>query len=247
LTRKLRLLDLGLVLLLALLGWHLRGEWVWAHAREQAFRHQRMDQKPAPPSDPLPKVAPLSAMAYAEVAILNLFSRDRNPQVILDPPAPPVEKPVPPFPLARGVMLWNGAPPTVVLTERPGGDQKGYHPGDTIGPWKILSVDNKYVVLEWDGKQFKKRIDELMDRTNLMAEAPVQAAPNQNAPPAGSTNLSTQTQNSNVKPGPGMDTGGGFKACVAGDTSPSGTVIDGLRKVVGASPMGATCRWEQAK
>jgi hypothetical protein len=244
LTRKLLLLDLGLVLLLALLGWQLRGEWIWAHAREQAFRRQRIDQKPAPPSDPLPKVAPLSAMAYAEVAILNLFSRDRNSQVIVDPPAPPVEKPVPPFPLARGVMLWDGAPPTVVLTERSGGEQKGYHPGDAIGPWKILSVDNKYVVLEWDGKQFKKRIDELMDRTNLMAEAPVQAAPTGAAP--ATTNLAGPSNN--VTSGPGADTGGGYRACVAGDPTPAGTVVGGVKKVVSQSPFGAAiCRWEPAK
>ena len=36
--------------------------------------------------------------------------------------------------------------------------------GDRIGDWKIVSVDNQYVVFEWDGKEFKKRIDELMDQ-----------------------------------------------------------------------------------
>ena len=82
-------------------------------------------------------------------------------------------------------MLWEGFPPTVVLSSAKGSnDQRGYHPGEKIGEWKIISVDNQFIELEWDGKRFKKRLDELMDRTPvLMAEAPAQqAAPAAAAP-----------------------------------------------------------------
>ena len=79
---------------------------------------------------------PLSAADFAEIATKNLFSQDRNPNVIVDPPKPPPPKPQPPFPVAHGVMLWDGFPPTIVLSEKANGPQKGYHPGDTIGPWR---------------------------------------------------------------------------------------------------------------
>jgi hypothetical protein len=241
LNRKLRLLDLGLIALLALLGIQLRHERIRAHAREQALLHTGAKSNAAGTLSPLPKVEPLTATSYAAVAAQNLFSKDRNPNVIIDPVAPPPEKPVPPFPLARGVMLWGGVPPTVVLSDKAGGQQRGYHPGEKIGEWKIASIDNSYVIFEWNGKQFKKRIDELLDRTPLtMAEAPPATGPAAPAKPA-------QALSANGTAGPGIDTGAGLKGCVAGDKSPSGTIVDGYKKVVSQTPFGASCQWEQAK
>jgi hypothetical protein len=242
LNRKLRLLDLGLVALLALLGVQLHHQRIRAQAREQALVHAGAKPNGVGPLAPLPKVEPLTATSYADVAAKNLFSKDRNPNVILDPVIPPPEKPVPPFPVARGVMLWGGVPPTVVLSAKAGGQQRGYHPGEQIGEWKIASIDNSYVVFEWNGKQFKKRIDELLDRTPLtMAEPPAPTgAPA--APPKPAQALSA-----NGTAGPGIDTGAGLKGCVPGDQSPSGTIVDGYKKVVGQTPFGASCQWEQAK
>jgi hypothetical protein len=239
---KLRLLDLLLVAVIALLGWQVRREWLAARAREQALRDSAIKRAAVPGLIPLPSVEALTAASYADVAAKNLFSRDRNPDVIIDPPAPPVEKPVPPFPVARGVMLWPGVPPTIVLSEKAGGAQKGYHPGEKIGPWQIVSVDNSYVVLDWEGREFKKRLDELLDRTPIVvAEAPPPAAAPANAPPP------SQNLGANAQSGPGADTGGGFKACVPGDTSPSGTVVNGMKKMVTQTPFGNTCHWEQAR
>lgn len=240
-NRKLRLLDLGLVALLALLGVQLRHERIRAHAREQALLHTGAKSNAAGALSPLPNVEPLIPTSYAAVAAQNLFSKDRNPNVILDPVAPPPEKPVPPFPVARGVMLWGGVPPTVVLADKAGGQQRGYHPGEKIGEWKIASIDNSYVIFEWNGKQFKKRIDELLDRTPLtMGEAPPAAGPAAPAKPA-------QALSANGTAGPGIDTGAGLKGCVPGDKTPSGTVVDGYKKVVSQTPFGASCQWEQAK
>jgi hypothetical protein len=236
------LLDLGLVAMLALLGLELHRERVRAHAREQALLHAGAKPNPAGALAPLPKVEPLTANSYADVAAKNLFSKDRNPNVIIDPVIPPPEKPVPPFPVARGVMLWGGVPPTVVLADKAGGQQRGYHPGEKIGEWKIVSIDPSYVVFEWNEKQFKKRIDELLDRTALMiAEAPAQSAgPAAPAKPA-------QALSANGNAGPGIDVGAGLKGCVAGDKSPPGTVVDGMKKVVSETPFGNACRWEPAK
>jgi hypothetical protein len=189
---------------------------------------------------PLDKIDPTSAATYLEIAAKNLFSPDRNPNVVVDPPKIEPEKPPPPFPVAHGVMMWDGVPPTIVLSEKANGTQRGYHPGDTIGPWKLVALDNSYADFEWDGKAFKKRIDELIDRTPIAAPAapaaPVAAAVPK---PAATQNLST-----GQKSGPGLDVGAGQKACVAGDSDPDGTVIDGMKKVVVATPFGNNCHWE---
>ena len=131
-TRKLILLDLALAAVVCFLVFEMRREWVEAHARAQAFLSAKVKQAPAPRLAALPKVSPLAAIAFAEVAQLNLFSKDRNPQVIIDV-EPPKVKPVPAFPVARGVLLWPGTPPVVVLSLRPGGAQKGYGVGERIG------------------------------------------------------------------------------------------------------------------
>jgi hypothetical protein len=241
---KLRLLDLALLLLAGLLGWQVRREWVDSHARAQALLHGALPPAKVPGLPALDKVDPLTAAAYAEVATKDLFSQDRNPNVIVDPPKPEPEKPPPPFPVAHGIMLWGGVPPTIVLSEKAGGPQRGYHAGDSIGQWKLVSVDNSFVDFEWDGKEFKKRIDELIDRTPIPdASQPAAAAKAASAPAA----PATQSLSSSAKAGPGVDTGAGYKGCVAGDASPDGTVVDGMKKVVTATPFGSGCRWEPAK
>ena len=56
-----------------------------------------------------------------------LFTRDRNPNVVIEV-APP--KPMPPLPSAFGFMNFGG--PSVILTEKPGGPQRAYRPGEQI-------------------------------------------------------------------------------------------------------------------
>ena len=243
------LLNLALLAALCALAWQMRREWVEAHARSQAFLSVKVPQAKPPKLAPLPRVAPLAAMAYAEVAQLNLFSKDRNPQVIIDLPPPIKEKPVPAFPVARGVLLWEGTPPTVLLSMRPGGQQKGYRAGERIGDWKIVSVDNQYVVFEWDGKEFKKRIDELMDKTAMVAETAAPAAPasarNTATPAAQKSGQSLSDANKSDR---WVDVGASdMRGCKPGDDTPAGTVNDGFRKVVSTTPFGNACRWEQVK
>src|SRR5690242_17340968 len=217
------------------MAWQFRREWQQAKERAQALLRYQVRPAPTPAVAPLLKPAPFEAAAFADVAQGNLFSRDRNPNVIVEPPVPPPPKPVPAFPVARGVMLWEGTPPTIVLSQKSGAEQKGYHTGDSIGEWKIVSIDDKYVVFSWDGKEFKKRIDELMDR------APVEVA---SAAPASSAAQTARTGNVALGSANGMgaDMGAGIRACAPGDTAPVGTVRDGLKKVVSTSPFGSVCR-----
>jgi len=249
LTNKLIALNVALFALLALLIVQVRREWQNAQSRERAFLGKPIQPASAAPLVPYVKPAPLMASNYAGVAQMNLFAQDRNSNVILDPPAPVVVKPVPPFPVARGVMLWEGMPPTVVLTDR--GVQKGFHPGDAIGEWKIVSIDNQFVVFEWEGKEFRKRLDELLDKTMLTAEGP---GPGGGPPSAAATNLTppppaaVQSLSSSARSGePGPDLGGNVKGCAAGDTSPAGTVSGGMRKVVTSTPFGSSCHWESVR
>jgi len=237
-------LNLLLAAVLALLAVQIRREWQSAQARERAFLGKTLSPTPARPLAPFVKPSPLMASNYAAVAEKNLFSQDRNSNVIVDPPPPVQEKPLPPFPVARGVMLWDGVPPTVVLSEKSGGAQRGYHPGDTIGEWTIVSIDNQYVTFEWDGKQFQKRLDELLDKTLVASEAPAASAPT--AVPTNLTPPPVQSLSPKAA-GPGVDIGGNMRGCVAGDSSPAGTIVDGMKKVVSATPFGSVCRWESTQ
>lgn len=241
-TGKLRLLDLALLVLAGLLYWHLRGEWIDSHARDLALLNSSLPAARVAALAPLDKVAAVTAADYADVATQDLFSKDRNPNVIVDPLPPPPVKPQPPFPVAHGVMIWDGVPPTIVLSEKAGGPQKGYRPGDTIGPWTLVSVDSSYADFEWDGKEFKKRIDELIDRTPIAQAAPPPASAAAPATPVAAKTLSNASH-----AGPNLDLGAGFKSCYADDGSPEGTVVDGMKKMVTATPFGSNCRWEPAK
>ena len=244
-TRKLIALNLLLLALLVLLAVQIRREWRAEKTREQAFLHKNIPLTPAAPLAPFVKPSPLLASSYALVAEKNLFSQDRNSNVILDPPPVVPEKPPPPFPVARGVMLWDGVPPTVVLSDKSGGAQKGYHPGDQIGEWTIVSVDNQYVVFSWNGKQFQKRLDELLDKTALLTAET--AAPAPSAPVVTPAAPVVQNLSTTRSEGPGTDIGGNMRGCVAGDTTPAGTVVDGMRKVVSTTPFGSVCRWESVR
>ena len=51
----------------------------------------------------------------------------------------------------------------------------------------------------------------------------------------------------NVRPAPGVDIGGGRKGCIAGDSSPTGTIVDGYKKVSYAYAFGPICYWESSR
>jgi hypothetical protein len=244
LSGKLRILDLALLVLAGLLYWHLRSEWLDSHARDRALLNSSLPAARVAALAPLDKVDAVTAAEYADVATKDLFSKDRNPNVIVDPPPPPPVKPQPPFPVAHGVMIWDGVPPTIVLSEKAGGPQRGYRPGDTIGPWTLVSVDSSYADFEWDGKEFKKRIDELIDRTPIAQAAPPPARAAASATPAAAPSKPLSNASHAA---PGIDVGAGIKACYSDDASPDGTVVDGMKKIVTATPFGNNCRWEPSK
>jgi hypothetical protein len=237
LRRRLWLIDLTLLALVVLAGVTLRDKWQNEQHREEALL-RKMAPSPLPVDlPPLPAVSPASAANYLELAQQLVFSRDRNPNVILDPPAPPPPpKPMPPLPVAYGV-LDLGSGPTVILSERAGGESKGYRVGEKIGEFKLVALTNRDLTFDWDGKQVKRTIEELLDRSGRTEEPP---PPQQTAATPGGSAVS----NLGAKAGPGVELGPTTRACVPNDTTPAGTVQDGFKKVVTATPFGQSCRWE---
>jgi len=62
------------------------------------------------------------------------------------------------------------------------------------------------------------------------------------APPETATTSSTANEKTAR---PGADVGQGYRGCLPGDSSPSGTIAEGYRKVMSTSPFGVSCGWEK--
>jgi hypothetical protein len=231
---KLIALNVLLLAALAVIAWEGRARWKEAQAERQA----NLNAKPAPPAvKTLPPAAPPAAaqpVQYADVATKDLFAKDRNPNVIIEPPKVEAPKPMPALPVVYGVLgLPSGT--KAIMSAKQGGAGKSVREGDQVGEFKIVSLDTKTVIFDWDGTQVSRKIDDLIDRSSANPQSPgpaIAAAP----PPAP------------VPPGPVKtdDPKQADKPCVPGDTSPAGTVVDGYRKAYAAAstpfgPMG--CHW----
>src|ERR1700687_1792624 len=106
-NRKILLLNLALLAVLGTLGWMLRVHWRETRARELATlaKAARRTELLPPPSPKPPE--PAVPANYLDVAQKTLFSKDRNPNVIIEvapPPPPPKEEPPPPRPAYYGQM-----------------------------------------------------------------------------------------------------------------------------------------------
>jgi hypothetical protein len=232
---KLIALNVLLLAALAVIAWEGRARWRDAQAERQA----NLNAKAAPPAVKTlpPTAAPAAAqpVQYADVATKDLFAKDRNPNVIIEPAKIEVPKPMPALPVVYGVLgLPSGT--KAIMAAKQGGAGQSVHEGDQVGEFKIVSLDTKNVVFDWDGTQVSRKIDDLIDRSSAnvalqggsaVALAP---APTQVAPGPVKTDDPKQTD----------------KPCQPGDNSPAGTVVDGYRKAYAAAstpfgPMG--CHW----
>ena len=233
--RKLIFLNVALAVLAAAAGWQLRTKWREGKAQERKVLDQSVKPVVAPPPPALDAPQAAKAAGYSEVAQKTLFSRDRNPNVVVEV-APP--KPVPEFPVAFGIMNLGGNS-VAILTTKQGEPSHRYSPGDKVGEFILTDVENDAIVLEWDGRQFRKSLKE------LRAAAP--AAPAAAAPAAVAARTVVEPVRAAVAspdPGPGAQTTEEHRDCQGGDTAPAGTIRNGYRKVLVASPFGDLCRWD---
>lgn len=246
--RKLVLLNLVLVALIGAAAWRLRVEWVAWHERENRVLHRKLPAAVAPPHSPLAEAQPVRAATYEDIAQKDLLVKDRNPTIVVEPPPPPPPpKPMPALPVLRGVLSFPGEEPTVIMSENPKSMAREVRIGDSLGEFKLLAANNREIVLEWEGKEVRKKPEELMDHSaEPAAPAPAPAA----GPSTGATNLTGARPLTvmSAPPGPGADVGkDGMKACVPGDSSPDGTVVSGMRKVMFNTPFGQGCRWDPVR
>ncbi len=237
--RKLLVLDLVLLATIAAEAWRLREAWTSARAREQTLLHRPVKPLAAAPLPPDKPVEPATASSYAAVAEKMLFSKDRNPTVLVEVAPPPPPKPMPPLPLLYGVMnLSDGT--TAIMSEKAGARHQGVQPGDKVGDFTLVAVDGKEITLEWDGKPLTKKVEEMIDRSG--PPAPADATSVRNTPAVASA--APPPPRPVGEAAPGVDVGNRLRACQPGDTSPAGTVSGSFRKVVTTSPFGESCRWE---
>ena len=241
--RKLLLLNVALLALIGFAGWQLRTEWQSARARKQALLEGSVPapaalQQPVPDQ---PQAKPASE--YLPIATQLLFSPDRNPDVVVEVVKP---KPMPPFPRYFGTMDF-GEGPTVILGMAEENSQKGYHLGEKVGEFTLVSVDRKQIVFDWEGKKVEADLSELQPKPEAKAPpsakrgaAAAKAAPRSVAPPKRVVSIAP------AGPAPGNE-GAEARSCAPGDTSPAGTVAEGYRKVITRTPFSSVCRWVKVK
>lgn len=236
--RKLLLANLALLALIVAAGVHLRRAWLESRDNEQAVLRKSLRPAPPPPVSPLPAFEPARAAGYNDIAQKMLFSKDRNPVVVVEPPPPPPAAKMPPLPLFHGVVNL-GEGPMAIMSESQKAPQRDYMAGDKVGPFKLVAVNEDELVFEWDGQTITRKMDELVDRGPATQATPGPAAATPAAAPPPPV--------ARAAAAPGGDLSPGVKACQPGDTSPAGTVADGMRKVIKPSPFGSRCYWEAEK
>ena len=150
--RTLLLSNFLLAVLIAASVWLLHRRNVEAQAAEAGFLNTRAQVTPALVFTAKPP-APIGAQAYVDNAVQKfVFSRDRNPNVIEKPNAPPPELPMPPLPALYGVFTM-GDRPTIFLGIG-NAPQRGYQTGAQVGDFTLVAFDDKTVIhLEPEGSE----------------------------------------------------------------------------------------------
>jgi len=241
------LLNLALIALAASLVWLLRERWLEAQAHERAIFEQAARKKIVLTPPPVTPPKPVTPAEYIDVASKMLFAADRNPNVIVDPPKPaPPPPPMPALPAYYGQM---GIGEPVVILSNATTPQKSYHAGDKIGPFEIVSFNLEKIAFKWNEKTVERKPEDLRSKeappeltqpnpaTLFPASQP--QAQTQSKSLGGSSDLSNKTDSTI-----GVDMGASNHACVAGDTSPAGTIVSGMKKVMNRTLMGMSCYWE---
>ena len=228
--RTLLLSNLLLAVLIAASIWLLHRRNVEAQAAEARFLNTRVQAPPIWVLSAKPPV-PAGAQAYVDNAVQKfVFSRDRNPNVVEKPSAPPPEPPMPPLPALYGVFTM-GDRPTIFLGIG-NGPQRGYQAGARVGDFTLVAFDDKTVTFTWNQKEVKRTLEELA-QNQAVAPLPPVTQTAAVAPPVSTPEKTAQPDAAS-------------RPCVPGDDSPSGTVSsDGYKKVIIQTPVGSACRWDK--
>ena len=77
------------------MGWVLRANWLEAQARERAVLQRKSRPRQYSLRPICPRVKAAAPAEYIDVASKMLFSKDRNPTVVVEPPKPAPEPVMP--------------------------------------------------------------------------------------------------------------------------------------------------------
>jgi hypothetical protein len=240
LKAKLILLNVLLVVALGAVAWQARNQLKRAKANRRGNLNVQLMPLPTPPLTPAPKPDAAPAMKYADVATKDLFSKDRNPTVVIEPPKVEPPKKMPPLPVVYGVLgLSSGT--KAIMSEKAGAAGKPVRAGDTIGEFRIAALTPETVTFDWDSKQISRKIEDLIDRSG---GAPAGGAAASGGQPGAAVAVQ-QTSAPAIVAGPGKEVPGqASRPCVPGDPSPPGTVVNGYKKTGVYGPMGLmACSW----
>jgi hypothetical protein len=250
-SRKMILLNLALLLLTGALVWQERRHYLEMKAHERDVLRQAAKARLVLPPPPAAVPLPVAPYQYIDVAQRTLFAKDRNPNVVIEPPKPEPEPPMPALPSYYGQI--NFSDPVIFMSIR-GGAQKRYRVGEKIGDFELIEFDAQKVVLGWNKKRIEKKLDELKVKVE-QAQMEQPASPNAAPPPASAGGVQVKSLGGNIIGDAGKPdkvvgdviSGTEYKACVMNDPTPAGAVVDGFKKVVTRTLMGNSCLWEKVK
>lgn len=158
-SRKLIALNLALIALAGAMVWLLRVHWLETEAHERAIFERAARARAVLPLPPDVSPRPVAAVDYLDVAQKTLFSKDRNPIVVIEPPPPKPEPPMPALPSYHGQMAIGD--PVVFLSTNENAVQKSYRAGEKIGPFEVVSFDREKITFDWNGKTVERKVQDL--------------------------------------------------------------------------------------
>ena len=246
--RRLLAVNAALLLLAGAGLWKLRIDYQRARERYRILSAAPAAHKHLPPPPPAPAPAPVQPASYLDAAANYLFSPDRNPTVVVEPPK---VKPRPTLPLLFGVMNLGGGP-IAIMAEKQNAPHKTVRVGEMIGEFKLLGVDQDAISLEWDGQPIRAHVSDVLVRPSA-AEGGGSSASAAAAPAPGAAGATLMNTSASGRPGeyviggPQQTATGTIYISPPGDTAPHGAIYQGKRKVVRQTPFGSQSWWEDVK
>ena len=147
--RRIWILNLSLVAVLAAITVRLYGEWIMFDATHQtgAVEPDRETFTKLPSAVPPNPPAPAN---WTDIPARNPFSFDRTDIAILEPKAPPAPKiQAGPKPVLFGTMSLGKEMMAMIAPGKPGSrDYKPMRVGETIDGWTIVSISDKALVIK---------------------------------------------------------------------------------------------------
>lgn len=232
--------------------WRFRAEYRRAQERYRAF--QTPASQAPPPAAAAAPPRPVQPADYFDAAQKFLFSPDRNPNVVVEPPK---VKPRPPLPVLFGVMNLGGGP-IALMAASSNAKHQSVRIGEAVGEFKLLAAGGDAITLEWEGEKIEARVSDLLVKqaaqpapavtgggtiTGPAALAPPGAASGGNA----ATVMNPTGRAGEFVIGAPIEGRPGTYYSPAGDTAPPGAVHQGRRKVVRQTPFGQQAWWEDVK